>query len=63
MSNRILKGGLQIEACIYNLITTDIIPGTGIDPEQFWDKFERLINNLTVENRKLLLLGELIENF
>jgi len=54
MSNRILKGGLQIEACIYDLIAADIIPGTGIDPEQFWEKFERLINNLTVENRKLL---------
>ncbi len=54
MSTRITKGGLQIEACLYNLVTNDIIPGTGIDPDQFWIDFEVVFNELTTENRTLL---------
>jgi len=54
MSERIQKGGLQIASVLYDLVVNDIIPGTGIDPDNFWTNFEAVLNDLAPKNRALL---------
>ena len=36
MPNRIELAGLQIDAALHSLLTQEIAPGTGVDPEAFW---------------------------
>ncbi len=54
MTERIQKGGLQIAPVLYDLLVNDIIPGTGIDADQFWHNLENVVNDLAPENKALL---------
>ena len=54
MTVRIQKGGLHIAKPLHDLLVNEIAPGTGIDPERFWQSLESLIIELTPENRALL---------
>ncbi|KEI71743.1 malate synthase G [Endozoicomonas elysicola] len=54
MTERIQKGGLQIAPVLYDLLVNDIIPGTGIDADQFWHSLENIIIDLAPENKALL---------
>ncbi len=58
MSERIKIGGLSVASELYSLVNDDIIPGTGIDPDSFWQAFETLINDLAPRNRALLAVRE-----
>ena len=55
MSERIHKGGLQIAQEIYQLVTNDIIAGTGVEADTFWNELEKIVNDLAPKNRNLLL--------
>jgi len=55
MSERIHKGGLQIAQEIYQLVTDDIIAGTGVEADTFWNELEKIVNDLAPKNRNLLL--------
>jgi len=55
MSERIQKGGLQIAQEIYQLVTNDIIAGTGVEADTFWSELEKIVNDLAPKNRNLLL--------
>ncbi|WP_426417689.1 malate synthase G [Aestuariirhabdus sp. LZHN29] len=54
MTNRIQKGGLQIADVLYDLITNEIVPGTGVEADRFWGELEAIVNELGPKNRKLL---------
>ena len=54
MTSRIQKGGLQIAEELYNLVTNDIAPGTGVDVDHFWTEFENILNDLAPKNKALL---------
>ena len=54
MTQRIQNGGLQVAQSLYDLINDEIIPGTDIAPEHFWQELENIINELGVTNRALL---------
>ena len=54
MSTRIKKGGLQIYPVLIDLVADKIAPGTGIEPDLFWEIFEKIINELAPINRQLL---------
>lgn len=54
MTERIQKGGLKIATVLYDLLVNDIISGTGIDADQFWQNLEDLVNDLAPENKALL---------
>ena len=58
MSERVKKSNLQVAKPIYNLVTEQIIPGTDIDSEQFWDGFSAIIEDLAPVNRQLLEMRE-----
>lgn len=55
MSNRIQQGSLNIDSTLYNLVNEQIIPGTGIDADAFWQSFESILSDLTPKNRALLV--------
>lgn len=54
MTNRIQCHRLQVAAVLKEFIDTRALPGTGIDPDAFWQGFDALIHDLTPENKALL---------
>ena len=54
MTERIQKGGLEIATVLYNLVANEIAPGTGVDPDDFWAKFEAILTDLVPKNQALL---------
>ncbi|GAA1480131.1 malate synthase G [Gordonia sinesedis] len=54
MSDRITVDGLQVAPVLYDFITYEALPGTGVDADQFWSGAASIINDLTPRNRELL---------
>lgn len=54
MTQRVQQGGLQIVDSLWRLVNEDIAPGTGIDPDAFWEGFEQALNELAPKNKALL---------
>ena len=54
MSSRIDSNGLSIARELYDLVNQEIIPGTGVDSNDFWAGFAKLITDLAPKNRALL---------
>jgi malate synthase len=67
MSERIIEGGLHIDAALHSLLKEDIAPGTGVTPEQFWQGLDAILRDLAPRNRELLAtrasLQEQIDNW
>ena len=67
MENRVTIGQLKIHKELYALVRDEIAPGTGIQPETFWDEFDNIITDLAPENKALLekrdLLQQQIDNW
>ena len=54
MTSRIECSGLSVARELYDLVNDEIIPGTGVDPDDFWTGFARLVKDLGPKNRALL---------
>jgi len=54
MTERVQAGGLQVAKVLHDLLVDEIIPGTGLEPQAFWQAFARIIEELTPRNRELL---------
>ena len=54
MAQRIIASELQVDEDIYDLVNKEILPGTGITSEYFWEKFAVIINDFAPKNRHLL---------
>ena len=54
MSERITKGGLQVARELNELLEREILPGTGVSSQQFWQGLEQLLVDLAPRNRELL---------
>ena len=54
MQKRIKRCELQINDNFYNFINKEILPGINIAENYFWDKFSKIIYDLTPINQKLL---------
>lgn len=61
MSHRIQQGSLSIDSTLYSLINEQAIPGTGINPEDFWQSFEAILTDLAPKNRALLAKREQLQ--
>ncbi|MCL1144524.1 malate synthase G [Shewanella marinintestina] len=61
MTARIKVGGLQIAKPLWDLVDSEICPGTGISSQIFWRKFEEIVNQLGPVNRALLQKREQIQ--
>jgi len=54
MTERIQVSGLQVSQAIHDLVKHEIIPGTGVDLEAFWQSFSAIIDEFAPKNRQLL---------
>ena len=51
MNTRIDKSDLSIDSSNYNLVESEILPGTGVDGDQFWGGLSRIIQDYGDRNR------------
>ena len=54
MSPRIECAGLMVDAALHALLVDEIAPGTGIDPDAFWEGVATIWKTLGPENQRLL---------
>ncbi len=54
MTNRKEVSGLNVDEVLFNFIETQALPGTGIEPADFWDGLSGLLKDFTPKNRALL---------
>ena len=47
-------GGLRIARPLYDFVTAEALPGTGIDPAAFWQGFGALVHEFAPRNKALL---------
>ena len=47
-------GRLSVASKLLSFINSDLIPGTGVNPEKFWKEFDDAVHELAPENKKLL---------
>ena len=55
------KNGLKISSNLYDFINNEIIPGTNINPDKFWDNFDKTVHELSPLNKKLIQKREDIQ--
>jgi malate synthase len=58
MTDRIREGGLEVSPVLHELLTQDILPGTGVSAEQFWGGLEAILTDLGPRNRELLAIRD-----
>ena len=61
MSKRIECAGLQIDEALHSLLVQEIAPGTGIDPDHFWQGVADVWASLGPENKRLLAERETLQ--
>ena len=56
------KNGLKISSELFNFINDEVIPGTNIKSDEFWNKFEKVVHELAPLNKNLIQKREEIQN-
>jgi len=56
MSDRVDAGGLKVSRPLHDFINNEALPGTGIEPAQFWEAFAGIVRDLTPKNRRFLAI-------
>ena len=59
--NKIKKGNLTINSILFDFVNQEIIPGTDINVEVFWNKFDLAVHELEPINRTLIEKRESIQ--
>ena len=52
---------LKVSSTLYEFINKEVIPGTNINNEHFWDKFSKIVHELTPININLIRKREIIQ--
>ena len=55
------KNGLKISTILFNFINSEVLSGTEIKPDDFWDNFEKAVHELAPLNKNLILKREDIQ--
>ena len=55
------KNSLKISSTLYEFINKEAIPGTKINPDEFWDKFSKTVHELSPINKELIEKRESIQ--
>lgn len=54
MSNYVERDGISVDGQLHAFVNDEALPGTGLDPEEFWVGLADLINQNVPRNRELL---------
>ena len=52
---------LKVDSKLFEFVNTEIIPGTSINQEDFWSKFEKAVHYLAPINKNLIIKREKIQ--
>ena len=55
---RVQVGGLEVAQALYDFVTDEALPGTGVDPDAFWAGAEAIIADLAPKQRVLLAVRD-----
>jgi malate synthase len=55
-------GPLRIDKVLYDFVTDEAMPGSGVQAQSFWDGFAALVRRLTPRNTALLLLRDELQS-
>ena len=58
---KIKKGNLTIDSVLFEFVNTEVVPGTDIDAEDFWKKFDLAVHELAPINKDLIEKREIIQ--
>ena len=58
---KINKGTLKVDPRLADFLNNEAIPGTDIDPDNFWSKFDQAVHELAPINKKLIKIREEIQ--
>ncbi|MEY6431942.1 malate synthase G [Thioalkalicoccus limnaeus] len=61
MIDRMTVGGLRVAKPLYDLVTDEIAPGTGISAEHFFAELGRIVRDLAPRNRELLAIRDRLQ--
>ena len=59
--NKIKKENLNISSVLFEFVNKEVIPGTDIDVDKFWKKFDSAVHELAPINRALIEKREVIQ--
>ena len=62
MKKRVLRFNLSVERSLVDFIENLALPGTGISEDNFWHGLSSLVEQLTPENRRLLIKREELQS-
>ncbi len=54
MDQRVQVGGLGVAASLHRFLVEEALPGSGVDPDAFWEGADAVIHDLAPRNRELL---------
>lgn len=57
-TDRVVVGNLRVARSLYDFITDEALPGTGIDPDSFWAGVDKVVTDLAPRNAELLARRE-----
>ncbi len=58
MDQRVQTGGLSVAGSLHRFVTEEALPGSGIDPQAFWDGVGAIVHDLAPRNAELLARRE-----
>ncbi|MDP7152759.1 MAG: malate synthase G, partial [Paracoccaceae bacterium] len=62
MNNQFIKiNNLSVAKKLSDFVSNELLNGTGISPEIFWQGFDRVVHELTPKNRELLKIRETLQ--
>lgn len=61
MKSTITHDKLEINTELYNLVSQDILPDTGINAEIFWDSFQEILTLFVPRNKQLLKIRDQLQ--
>ena len=53
-TDRVAVGNLRVARSLYDFITNEALPGTGLDPDSFWAGVDKVVSDLSPRNAELL---------
>ena len=62
MSERTRYGNLQVSQELDNFLRNEVVPGIDVDPKEFWQSFEKILDEFGPRNRELLKKRTEIQN-
>jgi len=48
------KNGLKISSNLFDFVNIEVLPGTDIRPDEFWNNFEKIVHELAPINKNLI---------